>query len=102
MFSDAMAYRGDLIACEVDFDHETNKTFPVVFFLNGREVARASMKRKSGQSPPFPFIAMGYEGIRVLVKVRYLALSYSRNSSLSEAVVLGHQPITFRGWVRPF
>ena len=67
--SDAMAYRGDLISCEVDFDHATNGTFPVVFFLNGREVARASMKRKSGQSPPFPFIAMGYKGIRVLTKV---------------------------------
>ena len=64
-----MAHRGDLIACEVDFDGATNRTFPVVFFLNGREVARASMKRTAGQMNLFPFIAMGYQGIRVLAQV---------------------------------
>ena len=69
-----MAYRGDLIACEVDFDGATNGTFPVVFLLNGREVARASMKRtRARHLDPFPFIAMGYEGIRVLAKVRLIA-----------------------------
>ena len=68
-----MAYRGDLIACEVDFDGATNGTFPVVFSLNGREVARASMKRRAKDLDPFPFIAMGYEGIRVLAKVCLIA-----------------------------
>ena len=64
-----MAYRGDLIACEVDFDGATSTRFPVKFFLNGREIARALMRRRTGQANPFPFIAMGYQGIRVLAKV---------------------------------
>ena len=64
-----MAYRGDLIACEVDFNGATNETLPVLFFLNGRKVADALMKRKTGETSPFPFISMGYEGIRVLAQV---------------------------------
>ena len=64
-----MAYRGDLIACEVDFDRATNETLPVLFFLNGREIARASIKRTAGRTNLFPYIAMGYKGTRVLAKV---------------------------------
>ena len=65
-----MAYRGDLIACEVDFNGATNETLPVLFFLNGRKVAQALMKCKTGETNVFPFISMGYEGIRVLAQVR--------------------------------
>ena len=68
-FSEAMAYRGDLIACEVDFSGVRNGKLPVVFFLNGREIARAWTKRISEEIKVFPFISMAYEGIRVLAKV---------------------------------
>jgi len=36
----AMAHRGDLIACEVDFDNQGNSSVSVLFSLNGKEVAR--------------------------------------------------------------
>ena len=64
-----MAYRGDLIACEVDFSGVRKGKLPVVFFLNGREIARAWTKRISEEIKVFPFISMAYEGIRVLAKV---------------------------------
>ena len=67
--SEAMAYRGDLIACEVDFGGVRNGKLPVMFFLNGREIARAWTNSISGERKVFPFISMAYEGIRVLAKV---------------------------------
>lgn len=79
-----MAYRGDLIACEVDFDGATSTRFPVKFFLNGRGIACASMRRTTGQANPFPFIAMGYQGIRVLAKVCSLSDFMSAIPSESE------------------
>ena len=72
-----MASRGDLIACEVDFDGATDETLPVVFFLNGREIAHASMKCTTGQARSFPYISMGIKGIQVLAQVRYFPLSSS-------------------------
>lgn len=66
---DAMARRGDLIACEVNFDGATDDTIPVVFFLNGREIARASMMCTAGQARPFPYISMGIKGIEVLAQI---------------------------------
>lgn len=66
---DAMARRGDLIACEVNFDGATDDTIPVVFFLNGREIARASMMCTAGQARPFPYISMGIKGIQVLAQI---------------------------------
>ena len=68
-FSEAMAYRGDLIGCEVDFGGVRNGKLPVMFFLNSKEIARAWTKRISGEIKVFPFISMAYEGIRVLAKV---------------------------------
>lgn len=65
----AMAYRGDLIACEVDFDSQTNSFIPILFSLNGKEVARTRMKYTAGQTKLYPFISLGHEGIRVLAKV---------------------------------
>ena len=70
VFSDARAKRDDLIACEVNFDGATDDTIPVVFFLNGREIARASMMCTAGQARPFPYISMGIKGIEVLAQVR--------------------------------
>ena len=69
-FSDAMARRGDLIACEVNLDGATDDTIPVVFLLNGREIARASMMCAAGQARSFPYISMGIKGIQVLAQVR--------------------------------
>ncbi len=67
-----MAYRGDLITCEVDFDDIKNGSIAIVFSLNGKEVARASMEYITGRTKLFPFISLGYEGIHVLVKVGWL------------------------------
>ena len=64
-----MAYRGDLIACEVDFDGASQDTVPVMFFKNSTEIARASVKFIPDRTKLFPFIGMGYDGIRVLAKV---------------------------------
>ena len=61
----AMAYRGDLIACEVDFKRGK---VSVLFSLNGREVARSSLKYTEGNEL-FPFVSLGSEGITVLTKV---------------------------------
>ena len=69
--SDAMAYRGDLMACEVDFDGAKNGAIPIVFFKNSQVVERTSMKYIAGQTELFPYIAMGYKGIRVLAEVPY-------------------------------
>ena len=66
-----MAYRGDLMACEVDFDGAKNGVIPIVFFKNSHVVGRTSMKYTSGRTELFPYVAMGYKGIRVLAKVPY-------------------------------
>ncbi len=68
-----MAYRGDVMACEVQFDEAKNGTIPIVFFKNSQVVERAYMKYTAGQTELFPFVAMGYNGIRVLAKVPQLA-----------------------------
>ena len=67
--SDAMAYRGDLMACEVDFYGAKNGVIPIVFFKNSHVVGRTSMNYTAGRTELFPYIAMGYQGIRVLAKV---------------------------------
>ena len=64
-----MAYRGDLMACEVDFDGAKNGVIPIVFFKNSHVVGRTLMKYIAGRTEIFPYIAMGYKGIRVLAKV---------------------------------
>ena len=69
LLTGAMAHRGDLIACEVDFDNQRNSSIPIVFSLNGKEVARTLMKDTAGRTELYPFISLGYEGIRVLAKV---------------------------------
>ena len=66
-----MANRGDVIACEVDFDNQRNSSIPILFSLNGKEVARTQMKYTAGQTKLYPFISLGHEGIRVLAKVCY-------------------------------
>lgn len=63
-----MAYRGDLIACEVDFSGVPEGKVPVLFSLNGRKVARSSVEYTEGNSL-FPFVSLGFEGITVLTKV---------------------------------
>ena len=65
-----MAYRGDLMACEVNFEDAENDLVPVTFFKNSTEVARTSLEFIPGHTKLFPFIGMGYAGIRVLAKVR--------------------------------
>ena len=63
-----MAYRGDLIACEVDFKEVPDGKISVLFSLNGEEVGRSSMKYTSGQTL-YPIVSMGFPGIKVLAKV---------------------------------
>ena len=64
----AMAYRGDLIACEVDFSGVLEGKVSVFFSLNGREVVRSSVEYTEGNKL-FPFVSLGSEGITVLTKV---------------------------------
>lgn len=64
----AMAYRGDLIACEVDFQGVHEGRIPVFFFLNGREVGRCLLEYTSGQKL-IPFVALANEGITLLTKM---------------------------------
>ena len=67
-----MAYRGDLMACEVDFDEiKQHGAIPVKFFLNGSMVGQATMKQFAADKDalPYPYIGMQSKGTRVLVKV---------------------------------
>ena len=64
----AMAYHGDLIACEVDFRGVSEGKVSVLFFLNGIEIARSSVEYTEGNKL-FPFVSLGFEGITVLTKV---------------------------------
>ena len=71
-----MAYRGDLIGCEVKFSERDQNTVPVVFTLNGREVAKERMKIQATEKNKYiyPFIGLGYAGIKVLAKVKHIFL----------------------------
>ncbi|PFX24640.1 hypothetical protein AWC38_SpisGene10754 [Stylophora pistillata] len=64
----AMAYRGDLIACEVDFGEASKGKITVFFTLNGKEVEHSSMEYTSGKEL-FPFVSLGFKGITVLTKM---------------------------------
>jgi len=79
--ADAMAYRGDLMACEVDFDGAKNGVIPIVFFKNSHVVGRTSMEYISGRTELFPYVAMGYKGIRVLAKMCPRASSEAQSSA---------------------
>ena len=74
-FSDAMAYRGDLIGCEIKFsERDQNGAVPVIFTLNSRElVAKGEMKIKTTEKNKdiYPFIGLGHTGIQVLAKVKH-------------------------------
>ena len=63
-----MAYRGDLIACEVDFSEVSEGNVSVLFFLNGRKVACSSVEYTEGNEL-YPFVSLGSKGITVLTKV---------------------------------
>ena len=63
-----MAYRGDLIACEVDFKEVPDGKISVLFSLNGEEVGRSSVEYNSTHTL-YPIVSMGSPGIKVLAKV---------------------------------
>ena len=71
-----MAYRGDVMACEVEFDEAKYGTIPIVFFKNSQVVERSHMKYTAGRTELFPYVAMGFKGIRVLAKVPHLPPIY--------------------------
>ncbi|RMX45056.1 hypothetical protein pdam_00011500 [Pocillopora damicornis] len=66
----AVAYRGDLIACEVDFVEVPDGKISVLFSLNGEEVGRSSVEYNSKQTL-YPIVSMGSPGIKVLAKMCY-------------------------------
>ena len=76
-----MAYRGDLIGCEVIFPKEKNDTVLVRFTLNGCKVAEENMKvQTTGKKEDiYPFITMGNAGIQVLAKVKHTFLPVKTN-----------------------
>lgn len=71
LYTDAMAYRGDLIGCTIKFEGITNGQVPVVFTLNGRRITQDEIwiDYTPGGKLMYPYIAMGHQGIRVLAKV---------------------------------
>ena len=70
-----MAHRGDLIGCTVRFDLAKDGKVPVVFSLNGRQITRNEISMDYTQNEKFlyPYIGMGYQGLRVLAKVSILS-----------------------------
>ena len=83
IFSDAMAYRGDLISCTVKFELARAGKVPIVFSLNGRQITQNEIFMDYTQNEEFlyPFIGMGHTGIRVLAKV-------STHFGIKEAAVM--------------
>ena len=71
IFSDAMAYRGDLISCTVKFESAREGRVPIVFSLNGRQITQNEILMYYTRNGGFlyPYIGMGHTGIRVLAKV---------------------------------
>lgn len=69
---DAIAYRGDLIGCTIEFEGITNGQVPVVFTLNGRPITQDKIwiDYTPGGKPMYPYIAMAHQGLRVLAKMR--------------------------------
>ncbi|PFX17927.1 Transient receptor potential-gamma protein [Stylophora pistillata] len=85
-----MAHRGDLIACEVDFKGVHYGRIPVLFFLNGKEVARSSLEYTSGKKL-IPSVALAAKGIAVLTKMCHRDGDPSRrvtNEDLQEKIDL--------------
>ena len=70
-----MAHRGDLIGCTVRFDLAGDGKVPVVFSLNGRQMTQneISMDYTHKEKFLYPYIGMGYPGLRVLAKVSILS-----------------------------
>ena len=68
---DAMAYRGDLIGCTVNFD--ISDKVSVVFTLNGKQITQQEIFIDNpDRKPLYPYIGMARKGIRVLAKVLYV------------------------------
>ena len=81
-FSDAMAYRGDLIGCEIKFsERDQNGAVPVIFTLNSRELVakkRVLKIQTTGKNKDiYPFIGLGHKGIQVLAKVKHFLTQLS-------------------------
>lgn len=71
IFVDAMAYRGDLIGCTVNFDMAKDGKVPIVFSLNGRQITRNEIQIDyiPNEKSLYPYIGIGHKGIRVLAMV---------------------------------
>ena len=71
IFLDAMAYRGDLIGCTVNFHMAKDGKVPIVFSLNGRQITRNEIQIDyiPNEKSLYPYIGIGHEGIRVLAMV---------------------------------
>ena len=66
-FSDAMAYRGDLIGCKLLYDKERDGKLPVSFTLNGRVVGEAEVS--STTTNYYAYVGMGWKGISLVFRV---------------------------------
>ena len=71
IFVDAMAYRGDLIRCTVNFDMAKDGKVPIVSSLNGRQITQNEIEIDyiPNEKSLYPYIGIGHEGIRVLAMV---------------------------------
>jgi hypothetical protein len=67
-----MAYRGDLIGCEILYDKQDNDQLPVSFTLNGGVIGEATLDLQSEHSTAdlfHAFVGIGFERISLLFRV---------------------------------
>ena len=71
VYTDAMAYRGDLIGCTIKFEGITNGQVPVVFTLNGRRITQDEIwiDYTPGEKPNDSFLS-------VFSKAAFLSLNF--------------------------
>jgi hypothetical protein len=69
-----MAYRGDLIGCEILYDKQDNGQLPVCFTLNGRVIGEATLKADVNYSTGhfYPFVGIGCDRISLLFRVCFV------------------------------
>ncbi|XP_078372242.1 uncharacterized protein LOC144655919 isoform X2 [Oculina patagonica] len=83
---EAMAFRGDLIGCTVQFDSAAEGKVLVAFTLNGKQITHDEISiHNPDRKPLFPYIGMAHKGIRVLAKMNYSDGSNRANACILEA-----------------
>jgi hypothetical protein len=68
-----MAYRGDLIGCEILYDKQDNDQLPVSFTVNGSVIGEATLEAEDYSMGHFyPFVGIGCDRISLLFRVCFV------------------------------